>query len=262
MQYKKVLGFNISIGRYNDYIHEIIVSAKQNISSYVCIANVHMFIEAYRNNSFSRVIEQADIVTPDGMPLVLALRFLQGVVQDRVAGMDLLPDLLKIAEKEKIKIFFYGGTELMLNKTQIYIKETFPDLLVAGFHSPPFRELTESESDLIVSSINELGVGIVFVVLGCPKQEKWMHSMKGRINSCMIGIGGALPVLVGMNKRAPIWMQKRSLEWLYRLIQEPRRLFMRYLITNSFFVFIIMKAYFKMKLHIYWYRLNKKKNNS
>jgi len=262
MQYKKVLDFNISYGRYNDFVKEIVLSAKQNISSYVCIANVHMFIEAYRDKLFLDVIDNADIATPDGMPLVLALRFLKGIVQERVAGMDLLPDLLKIAEQEKIKIFFYGGTELMLNKTKLYIKEAYPELLVAGYHSPPFRELTVSESYEIVSKINNLGVGIVFVVLGCPKQEKWMYSMKGRINSCMIGIGGALPVLVGMNKRAPIWMQKRSLEWLYRLIQEPRRLFMRYLVTNSLFVFIIMREYFKMKLNIYWYRINKKKNNS
>jgi N-acetylglucosaminyldiphosphoundecaprenol N-acetyl-beta-D-mannosaminyltransferase len=255
---KKLLEFEISYGRYADFLLEIISAAKKHVSFYVCIANVHMFIEAYRDKLFLDVIKKADIVTPDGMPLVLALRFLKGVIQDRVAGMDLLPDLLKIAENENIGIFFYGGTDLMLEKTKKYLAEMYPKLMVHGYISPPFRILTDSETEEIITNINNSGAGLVFVVLGCPKQEKWMYSMKGKINSCMIGIGGALPVLVGMNKRAPMWMQKRSLEWFYRLLQEPRRLFKRYLITNSIFVFIILKEYFKMKAKRHFYKLFKK----
>ena len=256
---KKLFEFNISCGRYADFLNEIISTAKQHNSSYICIANVHMFIEAYRDKDFLKVIDKADIVTPDGMPLVLALRFLKGVLQDRVAGMDLLPDLLKNAEQENIKIFFYGGTEIMLQKAKQYLTEYYPNLIVGGYYSPPFRVLNESENYDIINLINDSGSGIVFVVLGCPKQEKWMYSMKGKINACMIGIGGALPVLVGMNKRAPKWMQKRSLEWFYRLMQEPRRLFKRYLITNSLFVYIVMKEYFKMKAKKYWNKLFKPK---
>ena len=249
---KELLGFNISIGKYLEFVHTIVASAQQKTSTYVCIANVHMFIEAYRDNSFLNVIENADLVTPDGMPLVIAFRFLKGILQERVAGMDLLPDLLNIAEKEKIKIFFYGGTELMLEKTRNYLSDAYPHLDVAGYYSPPFRPLTEIEKEDVANMINKANVGIVFVVLGCPKQEKWMHSMKGKINSCMVGIGGALPVLVGMNKRAPMWMQKRSLEWFYRLMQEPRRLFKRYLITNSLFVYLILRAYIIMKVKRHW----------
>ena len=255
MDKKPFLFTNISIGNYSVFVNEIVSVAKKHISSYVCIANVHMFIEAYQSQSFLNILTSADIVTPDGMPLVLALRFLKGILQDRVAGMDLLPDLLKNAEQENIKIFFYGGTELMLQKTKQYLTEAYPKLIVGGYYSPPFRTLNENENEEIVEMINNSEAGIVFVVLGCPKQEKWMYSMRGKINSCMIGIGGALPVLVGMNKRAPMWMQKRSLEWFYRLMQEPRRLFKRYLITNSLFVYIVMKEYCKMKVKKYWNKL-------
>jgi len=255
MRITKLINFKISICSYTNFINEISHNGSQNISTYVCIANVHMFIEAYRDVNFLNVIDNADIVTPDGMPLVNALRFLKGIIQDRVAGMDLLPDLLAIAEKENIKTFFYGGTEEMLSKTATYLQKNHPQLNVTGYYSPPFRAATELESDKIVKIINESGAGIIFVVLGCPKQEKWMYSMKGKINACMIGIGGALPVLVGMSKRAPKWMQKRSLEWLYRLIQEPRRLFKRYLITNTLFIYIVMKAYLIMKLKKYWHKI-------
>ncbi len=255
MKFIKIIHFNISLGNYSNYVSEIINRAKLNISSYVCIANVHMFIEAYRDSSFLNVIENADIVTPDGMPLVIALRFLKGVVQDRVAGMDLLPDILKIAVKENVKVFFYGGTDLMLNKTKQYLSDEYPNLNIGGFYSPPFRELSNDEKNDVIQMINSTGSGIVFVVLGCPKQEKWMHSMKGKINSCMIGIGGALPVLVGMHKRAPNWMQRWSLEWFYRLLQEPRRLFIRYLSTNSIFVYIVIREYLKLKINKYWQKI-------
>lgn len=120
----------------------------------------------------------------------------------------------------------------------------------AGFYSPPFRELTPVENEKIISRINTSGAGIVFVILGCPKQEKWMAAMKGKINSCMIGIGGALPVLVGLQKRAPVWMQGVGMEWLYRLYQEPTRLYKRYAITNTLFFFVFLKEYFKVKFPI------------
>jgi len=154
--------------------------------------------------------------------------------------MDLLPDLLSEAEKTNLRCYVYGGSEEMLAISEAYIQERYPNLQ-CGFHSPPFRPMTAEEEQADCDRINNFGAHLVFVALGCPKQEKWMAKMKGRIHACMLGIGGALPVMIGMQDRAPDWMQKASLEWLYRLGQEPKRLFRRYAYTNTKFLYLLTK---------------------
>lgn len=245
-----LLSLNITTGTYTDFLSSFVSLAKSRQSSYTCVANVHMLIEAYRNIQFANLVNNADLVTPDGMPLAKGLELFYGKKQDRVAGMDLLPDLLSISEKENLKVLFYGGTQEMLDNTKNYCENKYPDLQAVGYISPPFRELTNSEEQKYIEQINSSGANFVFVALGCPKQEKWMASMKGRINACMIGVGGALPVMIGMQKRAPGWMQDASLEWLYRLSQEPKRLFKRYFFTNSLFIYLFIKEYFKTKLKV------------
>jgi len=131
----------------------------------------------------------------------------------------------------------------MLEKSEEYINVTYPTLR-CGYYSPPFRPLTVKEEEAHVERINAFGAHLVFVALGCPKQEKWMARMKGRVRACMVGIGGALPVMIGMQGRAPVWMQKASLEWLYRLMQEPKRLFKRYAYTNTKFIYLLLKQKF------------------
>jgi len=241
MQIKKLISINISLGIYNEFIDRFISLAKSEMSSYVCVANVHMLIEAYKDNDFQKVVNCADIVTPDGMPLAKGLRFLYGIRQSRVAGMDILPALLAEAEKQNLSVYFYGGTQETLDATKEFCEQRFPDLKIVGMHSPPFRELTETETEAIIHQINKARPHFVFVALGCPKQEKWMAAMKGKISACMLGIGGALPVMIGLQKRAPLWMQKCGLEWFFRLLQEPRRLFRRYFITNSVFIYLIIR---------------------
>jgi N-acetylglucosaminyldiphosphoundecaprenol N-acetyl-beta-D-mannosaminyltransferase len=244
---KKLYSLFITTGTYKSFIERICKLANDKTSSYVCVANVHMVMEAHRSESFSRIVNDADMVTPDGMPLVTSLKKLYGVQQDRVAGMDLLPDLMNQAERLSIPVYFYGGTEEILIRTREYISEKFPGIIFAGSYSPPFRPLTSEESQAIADQIGESGAQLVFVVLGCPKQEIWMGSMKGKINACMVGIGGALPVLIGMQKRAPVWMQRRSLEWLFRLGQEPKRLFKRYAVTNIAYSWLMFKTLLKKK---------------
>lgn len=241
----RLLSIDIDLGTYATFIERIISLAKINQSSYVCVANVHMLVEAHQEKGFAKVVNDADLVTPDGMPLAKGLQILSGIKQDRVAGMDLLPDLLKAASEEQIAVFFYGGTEAMLQETSQFCELNYPQLKLVGFHSPPFRSLTMDEQQDVVKKINDSGAGLILVALGCPKQEKWMASMKGKIDACMIGIGGAVPVMVGLQTRAPKWMQKASLEWLYRLFQEPKRLFKRYFLTNSLFIFLLTKAFLK-----------------
>lgn len=244
---KQVIALSISCFPYLDFVQKLMELAENKVSSYICVANVHMCIEAYQSKGFAQIVNQADLVTPDGMPLTKAVKLLYGIEQERVAGMDLLPDLLKESEKKGIPIYFYGGTEETLELTRKYCESHYPVLKLAGLHSPPFRPLTAAEEEEVIKNINDSGAGFVFVALGCPKQEKWMAAMKGRVNACMVGIGGALPVMIGRQKRAPEWMQKASLEWLYRLAQEPRRLFKRYAVTNTMFIMLLFTQWLKLK---------------
>jgi N-acetylglucosaminyldiphosphoundecaprenol N-acetyl-beta-D-mannosaminyltransferase len=243
-----IFNFPVSVGKYQDYLDDIIKTAVSRTSKYIYVANVHMLIEAYMSKSFLEKVYNAFMVTPDGKPLTWALRLLYGIRQDRVAGMDILPALLERAEKTELPVFIYGGTDELLERAGDYIHEHYPDLKVTGLYSPPFHDPSPEEESRVIEQINKAAPGIVFTVLGCPKQEKWMASMQGRINSVMIGIGGALAVLVGIQKRAPRWMQNASLEWFFRFCLEPRRLFKRYAVTNSFFIYLLSKELLKKAL--------------
>lgn len=242
-----VVSIPVSTGSYADFINNMVTSAREKKSEYACVANVHMLVEAHKNRHFADVVKEAGYVTPDGKPISWAMRLLYGIKQERVAGMTLLPDLLEAAETAGLSVFFYGGTETMLQKTEAYLKQRYARLHIAGMHSPPFRNLTALEEKKVAEKINASGAGLVFAILGCPKQEKWMASMKGRVHAVMIGVGGALPVMIGEQKRAPVWMQKAGLEWFFRMMQEPGRLFKRYAITNSLFAYLLLKAYLQKK---------------
>ena len=249
MEKRRVVSVDITIAKYQDMIKEIIALSKKRKSCYICVANVHMLVEAYDNPGFKKVVNSAEIVTPDGMPLVWALRVLYGIEQDRVAGMDLLPALLECARRESLSVFFYGSTEGVLNKIRHKVLSHYVGARLAGTYSPPFRSLSPSEKEDVVQMINSSGANIVFVSLGCPKQEIWMNEMCGKINAVMIGVGAAFSTFSGDKRRAPVWMQRAGLEWLYRLLQEPKRLFWRYAYTNVKFILLmareILKRYFR-----------------
>lgn len=244
---KRLLSIDVSSGSYNDFINAILKYATERVSSYVCVANVHMLVEAHNTPKFAEVVNQADIVTPDGMPLAQGFKYEYNLKQDRVDGMSLLPALLSECEKNNLSVYFYGGDQKVLNTAEAYIRETYPNLKIAGLYSPPFRQLTEVEKLEDEQRIRKSEANLIFVALGCPKQEMWMAEMKGKVPALMIGIGGALPVFTGAQKRAPKWMQDNSLEWLYRLRQEPKRLFKRYLTTNSKFLYLLAKEKLKIK---------------
>lgn len=248
MDKTNLMSISLTMGSYEDVLQNIITTAQAKTSCYTCVANVHMLVEACWDKSFAKVVNDAYIITPDGKPLTWALKLLHDKEQERVAGMDLLPDLLRISEKVELPVYFLGGTEEMLVKTQQYLQHHYPLLIIKGFYSPPFRTLTNVEKTDLIDNINESGAHLLFVSLGCPKQEKWMASMKGLINATMIGIGGALPVMIGLQTRAPKWMQNAGLEWVYRLGQEPKRLFKRYALTNSYFLYAMCKNYVYIKM--------------
>ncbi len=247
MKKVQVIKSLISLGSYQEFILELLKLSEEKNSSYVCVSNVHMTIEANDSYDFLNIVNEADITTPDGMPLAKAIKFLYGINQDRVAGMDLMPSLMKECENKKKTIFFFGSTDNILGIIKSKAKKEFPNLVFESY-SPPFKELNESEKSDIISRINSCNPDFVFVALGCPKQEKWMFEHKGKVKSCMIGFGGAFEVYADVKDRAPKWMQDYSLEWLYRFAQDPKRLWKRYLYTNSKFVLLLLKQLIYQRL--------------
>ncbi len=236
----KLFKTGVSIGSYNTFLEKILDFSARRISSYVCFANVHMLMEAHQKPSFRDIVNNADIVAPDGRPLSIMMKSHHGIKQDRVCGMDIFPDLLKGSEQRGLSIFFYGSTQEVLDTIRAKAKEQFPDLIIAGMYSPPFRKLTPEEDAEVVTMINQSGANMVFVSLGCPKQETWMNEHKGRIPACMLGLGQAFLTFAGLEKRLPEWARKLSLEWTYRLFLEPKRLWKRYLVGNSKFIFLAL----------------------
>lgn len=247
MEKRKLFCIDFSLGSYKTFVEELISLAKKGKSTYACVAGIHILYESNKSPEYAAIINHADIVTPDGEPITWAFRWLHGIKQERVAGMDLLPDLLEAAEKEYVSVGFYGGTVDMLAGARNYIERKHPQLNIAKMYSPPFRPLNAEEESDIITMFNDSGAKMIFIVLGCPKQEKWMDNMKNKIHALMIGIGGAVPVMIGIQKRAPLWMQKAGLEWLFRLGQEPRRLFKRYMQANSLFIYLLLKEKFAFK---------------
>ncbi len=243
-----VIGSPVTASRFDAQIETMLEWASSYKSKVVCVANVHMVTEAYWHPELSEVLKSADLVTPDGMPLVWMMKLMGARDQDRVAGMDILWSLCQLAPQRNLKIFFLGSEATILEKMKTKLEHEFPDLQIAGMEPLPFRPLTRAEDDAIIQKIHESGAGLVLVSLGCPKQEYWMNQHKDKIQAVMIGLGGVFPVLAGIQKRAPLWMRNLGLEWFYRLIQEPRRLWRRYSNTIPPFIWLALKQLLTSKL--------------
>lgn len=238
---RSIIGFPVAALRFDDQITLLLQWAKAFASRVICVANVHMLIEGHQNPAFASVLREADLLTPDGMPLVWMLRLAGLARQDRVAGLDILNAICHAAPAQGVSVFFLGSQQGILDRMKIRLEKEFPDLKIAAMEPLPFRPLTTMENQAIIQQINESGAGVVFVSLGCPKQEIWMMQNKGKVHAVMIGLGGAFPVYAGLHSRAPHLIRLAGLEWLYRLIQEPRRLWRRYWSTIPLFVWLACK---------------------
>lgn len=235
-----VLTTDISVGSFDTHVRAVLDLGLAHRSAYVCCVNAHMVAEA-RDPAFAAVVRGADMATADGMPVLRALQLLHRVKQERVAGNDLLPALLEVCEREGASVFLFGSTEEVLSTMAGRIGREHPTLHLAGAWSPPFAPLEAMDLDAIAHRINASGAHLVMVALGCPKQERWMAAMKGKVNAVMLGLGGAFLLYAGVDSRAPKWMRDLSLEWTYRLWLEPGRLWKRYLVTNSIFLWLFFK---------------------
>jgi N-acetylglucosaminyldiphosphoundecaprenol N-acetyl-beta-D-mannosaminyltransferase len=224
-----VLGWDEAVSRIAGW-------AAQRVSRVVFICNVHSVVTARRDTAFAQALAQADLATPDGAPVAWMLRRLGHAGQARINGPDLMWRCCADAAARGTSVYLYGGTEEVLAKLQQRLLSAFPGLHIAGAASPPFRPLSADEDAAAVAAINASGAGVVWVSLGCPKQELWMHAHRGRVHAVMVGVGAAFDYHAGTTPRAPGWMQQAGLEWLHRLASEPRRLWRRYLVTNTLFV--------------------------
>ncbi|MEL6930585.1 MAG: WecB/TagA/CpsF family glycosyltransferase [Cyanobacteria bacterium J06600_6] len=241
---KEVINVPLTCVPFDEQMMLILRWAKTRASKAVCLANVHMLMEARRNAWYKDVLRKADLVTPDGKPLVLMLRRLGIMHQNQVAGMDVFENLCDLAEKSDISVYFLGSTPEILNKMQQRISEEYPILKVAGTKSIPFMsvdEIRETKDEELIEEVNSSGAGIVFVCLGCPKQEAWMSQYQGSIQGVMIGVGAVFAMYAGLTPRAPHIIQRAGMEWLYRLVQEPRRLWHRYSSTIPPFLYLAFK---------------------
>ena len=231
-----VLGAFIDALSWEQTLACLLAWGRARESRYVAISNVHVVVSAWRDLAYRTVVNGADMATPDGAPVAWMLRRLGFASQPRISGPDLTWALCERCAAENLPVYFYGSTEPTLAALEQRLQAAFPTLIIGGLESPPFRTLTAEEDAAAVERINASGAGIVFVGLGCPKQERWMAEHRGRVNAVMIGVGAAFDFHAGKVKRAPRWMRDNGLEWLHRLASEPRRLWKRYLVTNSLFV--------------------------
>lgn len=238
----KILKIRVNITSYKQAIKQIFGWIDtENLGKYICVSNVHMCMEAFDDKIFCNIVNKADLVIPDGKPLVWVQRLSGYKTATQVRGPDLFIKLCKKAQASRIPIGLYGGTQDSLNKLLDYLNYKFPDLNIAFSISPPFRDLTTAEEKEYVNKINASGAKILFLGIGCPKQEKWMSRHKNNLSCVMIGVGAAFDLFSGRKNHAPRWMQNMGCEWLYRLATEPKRVWKRYLKHNPRFIYHVLK---------------------
>lgn len=241
LTYCKILGTNINVTNMEDTISYITENLEELKGDYICVSNVHTTVMAYRDKAYRRVQNGGAMALPDGQPLSIVSRKRGFSEARRVPGPDLMPAILNLSQKTGYRHYFYGSTEATLEALRAALLRRYPKLQIAGMYSPPFRELTEQEDEEIISRINGSGADFVWVALGAPKQEWWMYEHRHKIKALMLGVGAAFDFTAGTTKRAPMWMQRLCLEWVFRILRDPKRMLPRYLNTNFAFVYYVYR---------------------
>lgn len=233
-----VIGVPVDVLDWETAIARIAAWGRAGESRYVCFSNVHSAITAAFDSGFHQVIAGSDMCTSDGAPVTWMLRQLGASRQERLNGPDLMWRYFAAEAPRGGKVYFYGSTPQTLKLLRERVQSEFPGLKVVGTYAPPFRPTTAAEDEDDVARINASGAHVVFVGLGCPKQEAWMAAHRGRINAVMMGVGAAFEFHAGTQPRAPAWFRNHGLEWAHRLLHDPQRLWRRYLFTNLPFLFM------------------------
>lgn len=243
-----ILGVGVSVINMSFAVDAIERWVSRRESNYITVADVNSIMVGQTDPGFLRIHNKAGMVTPDGMPLVWLGRLGGNREMTRVCGPDLMLEVFKTSVAKGYKHYFYGGNEGVPELLKISLEEKFPGIKVVGTYSPPFRSLTDEEDENIVKTINMAKPDIVWVGIGAPKQERWMAAHVDRLEaSVLIGVGAAFDFNSNLKKRAPLWLQKIGLEWLFRLSTEPRRLWRRYLKNNPLFIFLAIRQTLGLK---------------
>lgn len=243
-----VLGSQYSCMRFDDVVQTIIAKALEHESGYVCVANVHTTMMGYFDDNYRSITNRSLLSVPDGMPIRWAMNLLGADAQDRVRGPALMRAICDRGREQGVRHFLYGATDQTLRRLETYLKEQYPGIEIVGKISPPFRALRPEELEKDLDFIRNTDAHIVWVGLGAPKQEQWMSINASRISGVSLGVGAAFDLLPGVIREAPSWMQAIGMEWLYRLLMEPRRLWRRYIFNNPAFVLLFVAQFVRERV--------------
>ena len=249
LQYCTILKTNINVTDMESTISYITSNLDELRGDYICVSNVHTTVMSFRDEEYRQIQNSAAMALPDGQPLSIVSRKRGYRNAQRVAGPDLMPEILNLSQEKGYKHYFYGSTKNTLVQLKKELLTRYPELKIVGMYAPPFRDLTEDEDREAVRRINESGADFIWVALGAPKQEKWMHEHRNKVGGVMIGVGAAFDFIAGTVKRAPTWMQKLCLEWVFRIMQDPRRMIPRYLNTNFTFLYQVHRETKALEKH-------------
>ncbi len=222
------LAINSAVELINRWVHD-------GTSRYVCVSNVHMCMEVFDDPEFERVVNSSDLTVPDGKPIHWVVKALGFSHAEQIRGEDLSHAVIADAEKHGYSVGFFGSSQPVLNELKSNLMKAYPGLKIALLLSPPFGDIQPEIDEDHIRRINESGISVLFVGLGCPKQERWMHDHKDKLGCTMIGVGAVFDFVAKTKRSAPKWMQKAGLEWAFRLWSEPGRLWYRYLKHNPRF---------------------------
>lgn len=236
-----ILNTNINVTNMDEVLHTLDHCLEEKRGDYICVANVHTTVMAFRDEKYRKIQNESWMTIPDGKPLSLVSRKRGFTDAQRVPGPDLMVKVFEASKEKGYRHFFYGSTDQTLRMLRENIEKKYPYVNIVGMYSPPFRPLTEEEDQQIIAMINETHPDFVWVGLGAPKQEIWMAEHKNKVQAIMIGVGAAFDFEAGVVKRAPKWMQEMYLEWLHRILQDPKRLIPRYVSTNAAFLWNVYK---------------------
>lgn len=251
MEYKRIVDksliptcniMGVEIAAINmEWLIEFTKKNIENLSGdYMCVANVHTTVVASEDTKYCCIQNSGIMSIPDGGPLSAVGRKRGHRQMSRVTGPEYMEEILKQSERYGYRHYFYGSTNQTLEKFRSNLLKQYPKIQIAGMYSPPFRKLSKDEDAIITQNIRKSNADFIWVGLGAPKQEIWMAEHQGKVKGFMVGVGAAFDYYAGNIRRAPMWMQKTNLEWMYRLMQEPKRLFRRYFYTNIKFIWKVM----------------------
>ena len=232
----------VDVTNLADAVDDILSFTASQKASYICVANVHMCMEAHDCEKFRNIVNNANLVLADGRPIFWAQKILGYKQAKQIRGQGLMTELCHHSELLNLRIGLYGGhNKEILDKVTNELLKLFPKINISYLFSPPHRALSDNENKKVVDDIEQANVDVLFVGIGCPKQEIWMAKNVNSLSCVQIGVGAAFDFIAGEKKNAPKWLQKIGLEWLFRLLNEPRRLALRYLKQNPRFVYYFAK---------------------